>query len=148
MPSILIFCKTLLKGGAEKQALTLAKLLTEKKLRIVVTGWSGNKIDPSNYDIIKNNSIIYYGLKGNPVAKFIHLQKIVKDEGISIILSYLTTPNLVAGICKLFNRRLAAIGGIRTEKLPFYKFFIEKFVHNYLNDATVFNNYSGKEKFE
>ena len=148
MPSILIFCKTLLKGGAEKQALTLAKLLSEKKLSIVVIGWSGNKIDASNHDLIKNSSLKYFGLKGNPVTKFIRLQRIIKDEGISIILSYLTTPNFVAGISKVFNRRLTTIGGIRTEKFPYYKFCIEKFVHNYLNDATIFNNFSGKEKFE
>ncbi len=148
MPSILIFCKTLLKGGAEKQALTLAKLLSEKKLKIVLISWCGNKIDASNQTIIKNNSIKYFGLRGNPVTKFIRLQRIIKDEGIHIILSYLTTPNLVAGMCKLFNRRLTTIGGIRTEKFPYYKFFIEKFVHNYLNDATIFNNFSGKEKFE
>jgi glycosyltransferase involved in cell wall biosynthesis len=82
------------------------------------------------------------------VTKFIRLQRIIKEEGIYIILSYLTTPNFIAGICKLFSRRLTTIGGIRTEILPYYKFFIERFVHNYLNDATIFNNFSGKEKFE
>jgi len=44
MPSILIFCKTLLKGGAEKQALTLSKLLTEKEISIILIIWCGTKI--------------------------------------------------------------------------------------------------------
>lgn len=148
MLSILIFCKTLLKGGAEKQALTLSKLLTEKKIDIILINWCGDKIDTANLDYIKNNSIKYIGLKGNPIMKLIHFLKIIKIERISIILSYLTLANFIAGITKLFHRKLLTIGGIRTEKLPFYKFFFEKLVHNYLNDATVFNNFSARDKFE
>ena len=148
MPSILIFCKTLLKGGAEKQALTLSKLLTEKEISIILIIWCGTKIDAANLDYIKNKSIKYIGLRGNPLKKLIHFLQIIKNERISIILSYLTKANSIAGISKLFHRKLTTIGGIRTEKLPYYKFFIEKLVHNYLNDATIFNNFSGKNKFE
>jgi glycosyltransferase involved in cell wall biosynthesis len=148
MPSIIIFCKTLLKGGAEKQALTLAKLLTEKKTEIILVNWCGDKIDTANLNYIKTKSIKYIGLKGNPIMKLIHFLKIIKNERISIILSYLTLANFIAGISKLFHINLLTIGGIRTEKLPFYKFFFERLVHNYLNDATVFNNFSAKDKFE
>lgn len=148
MRSIIIFCKTLAIGGAEKQALTLAKLLTEKKINIIIINWRGDIIDARNLDFIQDNSIRHIGLQGNPVIKLKQLLKIIKQERISIILSYLTLANFIAGICKLFNRKLLSIGGIRTEKLPFYKFFFEKLTHNYLNDATVFNNYSAKIKFE
>jgi glycosyltransferase involved in cell wall biosynthesis len=148
MPSILIFCKTLLKGGAEKQALTLSKLLVEKNTKVLLICWCGNKIDSANLDFINNNSIRYIGLTGNFAKKFSVFLKVIKNEKISIVLSYLTKSNILAGIAKLFNRDLVTIGGIRTEKLPYYKFCIEKLVHNYLNNVTVFNNYSGKEKFE
>src|ERR1035437_2558269 len=148
MPSILIFCKTLLKGGAEKQALTLSKLLVEKKTRVLLICWCGKKIDTANLDFINNNSIRYIGLTGNPAKKLGAFLKVIKDEKVSIVLSYLTKANVLAGIVKLFNRNLVTIGGIRTEKLPFYKFCIERMVHNHLNDVTVFNNYSGKGKFE
>lgn len=147
MPSIIIFCKTFLKGGAEKQALILSKLLKEKNSGIVLINWCGEKIDSANLNYIKNNSIKYVGLKGNPVVKFIHILKIIKSERVSIILAYLSLANFVSGILKLFNKNLITIGGIRTDKLPFYKFFFEKLVHNYLNDATVFNNFSAKSKF-
>jgi hypothetical protein len=36
MMGIIISCKTLLKGGAEKQALILSKLLTEKKIDVIL----------------------------------------------------------------------------------------------------------------
>jgi glycosyltransferase involved in cell wall biosynthesis len=148
MPSILIFCKTLLKGGAEKQALTLSKLLVEKKTRVLLICWCGNKIDSANFDFVNNNSIRYIGLTGNPVKKFNTFLKIIKTENPSIVLSYLTKANILAGTAKIFKRDLVTIGGIRTEKLPWYKFCIERMVHNHLNDVTVFNNYSGREKFE
>jgi glycosyltransferase involved in cell wall biosynthesis len=148
MPSIIIFCKTLLKGGAEKQALTLAKLLKGNQTRIILVSWCGDKIDAANRLYIEENSIDYTGLTGNPIRKLFYLRKLIRKEGITIILSYLTLANFITGIIKLFNKKLTAVGGIRTEQFPFYKFIFEKFVHNHLNDATVFNNYSAKIKFE
>lgn len=148
MPSVLIFCKTLLKGGAEKQALALSKLLVEKNINVVLISWCGNKIAASNDRFIRDNSLRFIGLKGNPFSKFTKLKKIIRDENITIILAYLTKANLIAGITSFYFKNLITVGGIRTEKFPFYKLFIEKYVHNHLNDMTVFNNFSGKNKFE
>jgi glycosyltransferase involved in cell wall biosynthesis len=147
MLSIVVFCKTFLKGGAEKQALIISGLLKEKDAHVILVIWSGDKIDPANLSYIKKNSIEYVGLKGNPLSKFIHLLKLVRSEKISIVLSYLTLANFVSGILKVFQKDLITIGGIRTDKFPYYKFIFEKLVHNYLNDATVFNNYSAQTKF-
>jgi glycosyltransferase involved in cell wall biosynthesis len=146
--SLLIFCKTLAIGGAEKQALTLAKLLLEKGESVILINWCGNIIDARNSDFLMDNSIRYIGLQGNPIKKFMDFIRVIKNEKISIVLSYLTLANFISGVSKFFNRSLISIGGIRTEKLPFYKFFFEKLTHNFLNDATVFNNYSAKGKFE
>jgi glycosyltransferase involved in cell wall biosynthesis len=147
MPSVIIFCKTLLKGGAEKQALTLAKLLKVEETDVIVISWCGDQIDNANLSFIEKNSLTYIGLRGNLLAKFLHFNKIIRKEKVSIVFSYLTLANFVAGLSKLFNRHLITIGGIRTEQFPAYKLIFEKFVHNHLNDATVFNNYAAKSKF-
>jgi glycosyltransferase involved in cell wall biosynthesis len=147
MPSVIIICKTLLKGGAEKQALTLAKLLKGEENGVIVISWCGDQIDNANLAFIEKNSLKYIGLKGNLLSKFLHFNRIIRREKISLIFSYLTLANFVAGLSKLFNRHLITIGGIRTEQFPFYKLIFEKFVHNHLNDATVFNNYAAKAKF-
>ncbi len=126
MMSIAIFCKTLLKGGTEKQALILSKLLSEQEKDVSLIIWSIEKIDPENLNYIKNNSIKYFALKGNNIKKFFQFINIVKDEKISFILSYLTLPNTVSGVSKLFLKNVIRIGGIRNEKLPYYKFFFEK----------------------
>ena len=121
MPSVIIFCKTFLKGGAEKQALTLAKLLNGKETDVIVISWCGDQIDNANLAFIKENSLTYLGLKGNFLSKFQHFNKIIRREKVSIVFSYLTLANFVAGLSKLFNRHLITIGGIRTEQFPAYK---------------------------
>lgn len=148
MNPVIIFCKTLAIGGAEKQALTLAKLLSDKGEDVLLVNWCGNIIDPRNSKFINDNSIHYIGLQGNGISKFRKFLKIIENRRSAIILSYLTLANVISGLTKLFCRDIISIGGIRTEKLPFYKFLFEKLAHNYLNDATVFNNYSAKDKFE
>lgn len=147
MQRIAIICKTLLKGGAEKQALILAKSLPEMGVYVCLINWYQGKADPENLKFIENNSINYFPLKGGPVNKLIAINKIIREENIQILVSYLTLANLVAGLSKVLNRKIRTIGGIRNEKLPFYKFIMERFIHNNVNDLTVFNNYSGREKF-
>ncbi len=145
---IAIFCKTLLKGGAEKQALTLSKLLTENKAEVILINWCEDMIDPVNSEYIRSNSIRYIGFKGNPLTKLSELFRIIREERISVLISYLTLANFITGICRIFHRDLLTIGGIRNEKLPFHKFVFEMIVHNFMNDITVFNNFSAKNKFE
>ncbi len=146
--SIFIFCKTYLKGGAEKQALILARLLTENRFNVTLVNWSGRKIDPDNRAFIGKNFINYLGLEGNPLNKFISLLKITRQCKKPVILAYLTLANLVAGMLRLLNRKLIVAGGIRTEKLPLPKLVFERLAHNHLNSITVFNNYSAKDRLQ
>ena len=144
--SIFIFCKTYLKGGAEKQALILARLFTENRFNVTLVNWSGRKIDPDNRAFIRKNFINYLGLEGNPLKKFISLLKVTRQCKKPVILAYLTLANFVAGMMRLLNRKLIVAGGIRTEKLPLLKLVFERFAHNHLNTITVFNNFSAQDK--
>jgi glycosyltransferase involved in cell wall biosynthesis len=148
MPSIVVFCKTLVRGGAEKQALLLAQLLSEREADVVVISWSRSKIDTQNKKFITENCLKYYGLYGPWLMRFVQFNRILKEENAAIVFSYLTLANIVAGISKVFNKDLVTFGGIRSEKLPVCKFLAERFVHNHLNNATILNNYSAKSKFE
>ena len=147
MLHVAIICKTFLKGGAEKQALILTKLLTEKGVNVCLINWYRNKIDPENLKFIEDNSFMYFALRGSYLKKLFRFQKIIREGKITFIISYLTLSNFVSGISKIFNKEVISIGGIRNEKLPFYKFLFEKLIHNHLNDASVFNNYAAKDKF-
>jgi glycosyltransferase involved in cell wall biosynthesis len=148
MIHVAIICKTFLKGGAEKQALILTKLLVDKGMDVILVNWYGEKVDQRNLKFINDNTFRYFPMSGNFLRKLKDFRKILRQEKVSIIISYLTLSNFVSGISKISNRRIISIGGIRNEKLPYYKFLFEKLIHNYLNDATVFNNFSAKSKFE
>ena len=67
MQRVAIICKTLLKGGAEKQALILAKSLPEMDVDVCLINWYQGEADPENLKFIKNNSIKYFPLKGGPI---------------------------------------------------------------------------------
>jgi glycosyltransferase involved in cell wall biosynthesis len=148
MMRVAIICKTFLKGGAEKQALILTKLLVDKGMDVFLVNWYGEKVDQRNLKFINDNTFRYFPMSGSFLRKLKNFRKILRQEKINIIISYLTLSNFVSGISKISNRRVKSIGGIRNEKLPYYKFLFEKLIHNYLNDATVFNNFSAKSKFE
>lgn len=148
MLSIVIFCKTLAKGGAEKQALVLAKLLAEKGFKVVVVSWNKNQVDTQNKKILTDNALKYYGLHGPQLLRFVQFNRILKREHAAIVFSYLTLANCIAGFSKAFNKGLVTLGGVRSEKLPVWKFLSERIVHNHLNNATIFNNFSAKKKFE
>ncbi len=144
---IAIFCKTFLKGGAEKQALILTNLLTQKGIHVSLINWNGNIIDSQYLKFIEENSFRYFPMKGVNLFKFFQFQRILKEEKVSVVLSFLTLPNFISGISRVFNKKVRVIGGIRNETLPFHKFCFEKWIHNYLHNASVFNNYAAKEKF-
>ncbi len=147
MPRVAVICKTLLKGGAEKQALILAKSLQERDIDVCFVNWFKSEADPENIGFIKENAISYYPMTGGFMTKLLKVVKILRKEKITVILSYLTQANFVAGICKILNKKIIAIGGIRNERLPYLKLLSEKIIHNHLNDFTIFNNYSAREKF-
>jgi len=144
---VAILCKTLHKGGAEKQALILTKLLSDKGMDVSLINWYGNKIDHKYLSFITDNSFRYFPLSGNYLKKFRTFGKTIRRNDVSIVVSYLTLPNFVSGLTRLLNKEILSIGGIRNEKLPYHKFIFEKLIHNRLNDATVFNNFSAKKKF-
>lgn len=147
MLQIAIICKTFLKGGAEKQALMLANLLTEKGLQVSLVNWYGNKVDKNSLKYIEEHSFQYFPLSGNFFRKLIEFRKILKTSNVKFVFSYLTLANFVSGICRFLDSNFISIGGIRNEKLPLQKFVFERLIHNYFNNATVFNNFSAKEKF-
>jgi glycosyltransferase involved in cell wall biosynthesis len=144
---VIIFCKTFLKGGAEKQALLLSRLFSERKYEVTLINWSGRKIDPENKAFVEKNSINYIGLEGSPLMKFRLLLNVTKQYESPLIFAYLTLANVVSAFLSLFNRDLRTVGGIRTEHLPFQKLLFERVVHNRLNTCTVFNSYVAREKF-
>ena len=138
--SIYIFTQTLLKGGAEKQAVLLANSLSrDYEVNLIV--FYGELIHPTHVHELKNVRI--FKLKGSFIKKILDLTTIIEHN--SILFNYLMLPNFLGGIISSFKKNVISYGGVRSSRLLGYKRVIEKISHNWLNSFTIFNNRSGLE---
>jgi len=144
MKKICIFTNTLLSGGAEKQAVLLAKTLSEK-YKVWVVVYYGDKIEQKYADVLaKTNATMVY-LSGSHLEKIFQFFMFCRSNSIDIIFSYLLTTNLISALIGKIAGVKYSIGGIRNVKLARNKFYIQRFIHNYLNNKTIFNNYRGRQ---
>lgn len=139
-----ILTNTLKSGGAEKQSLLLANALRPEFETLLIV-YYGSEYDEKFREYVLNNSINVLWLNGSHVSKLVKLYQLFRKNKNSVVFSYLATTNLINGIIGWLSGIKLKIGGIRNEKLSPKKFFIQKFLHNYLLDCTVFNNYKGRE---
>jgi glycosyltransferase involved in cell wall biosynthesis len=148
MKRVAIYIPTLKSGGAEKQAAILAAMLSEKHdVHLITLNMQGND-QAINLDRLKPTSVVRHYLSGNVFAKARQLKRIFLDNDIEILFNYLTYPDILGsyvgkkvGVPKIYN-------GIRNSQLPKLKFLCERFAHNHLASATIFNCYSGAEHFK
>ncbi len=145
--SILVLCKTLRKGGAEKQAMITAKLLSQHGYPVHIIIWHSNMIDQDNLNYLENQQISCEGLQGSIIYKLRRFRDHIKQNNITVILAYLTLANMVGAFAALCKHQLKTIGGVRSEKLPYVKFLVERVVHNRINSCTVFNSHAAKRGF-
>lgn len=142
MKKICVFTNTLISGGTEKQAVLLSKVLNTK-YNIWLVVYYGELVEEKFVNIISEEKIKLLCLKGSHLFKIIKLYKFIRKESIDIIFSYLLTTNFIGGIIGKFAGVCYTIGGIRSSFIPKNKRFIQKFLQNYVNDYTIYNNFSG-----
>jgi glycosyltransferase involved in cell wall biosynthesis len=140
--SIVIFTNTLLSGGAEKQALLLARHLhTEHDVLVVV--YYGEKVEQKFQDIIIANNIPVKYLAGSHLKKAFTFYKIMQEFKADIIFSYLLTTNLLGAVIGKMAGVPCRVGGIRNAVLDKKKLPVQRFINNYLSTHTIYNNYRG-----
>jgi len=143
MKNIGIVINTLLAGGAEKQAVLLSNILSNQ-YKIYLFVLYGEYIEDRLYDLIDKSRIRVIFFKGNILNTFIQLYKYFKNEHIEIVFSYLAQANILACIVGRLSKAEKLFSGIRSARVPVHKRLVLRFIHNYCNSATVFNNYSGR----
>jgi len=144
MKNICVFIETLLSGGAEKQAILLAKALKDDH-NIFLVVWKGHYTEAKLIKVAENNRIKVIILKGNIFVRFSKLVSFLRKEKINIIFSFLASNNFYGSIAGKLSKVDFIIGGIRNAEIPYFKFIIQRFLHNHVMNFTIFNNYSGKD---
>ena len=140
---IFIFSQTLQPGGAEKQAIILAKALCEAYDIFFIVFYK-DRIDNNLYLKLKSNNIKILILQGNFFIKFNNLIKLFKAQRNPILFNYLLLPSVFGGL----TAKIAGVksfGGIRNSKLDRKKVWLNKMAHNYINYKTIYNSYKGLE---
>lgn len=146
MLSIAVFVKNLRSGGAEKQAVLLAKAISGNYNTHFIV-YDGDKIHQKYLELlIQDNKIKVCILKEKGFSRWKALFFYLKKEKVSIIFSYLTGANLRAAIIGKFVR-VKVFTGIRNVELPRVKKIVDRFLLNYMVCKAIVNNYSGKKNF-
>ena len=143
--NVIILINTLKPGGAEKQSVLLANGLT-KYYNVTLLIYYGNKVDNNLLTILSSDVNVYrlYGSQFKKIRKYI---SIIKNNNFDCIFSALATSNVLSGITKMLYPDIQVFGSIRSCDRPYIKSKVELFLHKYIHDHTVFNNYTGYEYF-
>ena len=142
--NILLFIDSLASGGAQRQIVGLAKLLSDEKFKVSVLYY---------YDIpfyiqdLETHGIHHELLsKGHSKThRFFSLYKILKLKKPDLVISYLDTPNIFVSICKLLGLNFKLIVSERNFSINKSQKVRLKFNLYRLADKVVPNSYSQME---
>lgn len=144
--TIAVFVKNLTSGGAEKQAILLAKALVDDyDVHFIIL--NGDKLHQKYLDLLKEEERVKVVMfKGGHLKRFVSLIKYLKENRVDAIFSYLTAANAYACIASLFHR-MKVFTGLRNAELPPFKRLADMLMTNIFADMAVANCYSGKNNF-
>ncbi len=145
MDSIIIFVKNLAKGGAEKQAVLLARALCRDYETHVVV-FDGDVIHDCYRPMLASADIDLHQLRGGFRDRVRQTERIFSGLKPRAVFSYLTGANVLAAY---IGRRTGVnvVTGIRSASLPRLKLIADRYVTNKLATMTVSNSYSARESF-
>lgn len=144
--SIAVFVKNLTSGGAEKQAVLLAKALAgDYEMHYVI--FNGRKVHEKYLDLLHEDKRIHIvSFMGGHTSRFSQFVSYIKANNISLIFSYLTAANLYACMAGMITGA-KVVTGIRNAELPLGRRIADRILTNFFATKTVVNCFSGNTKF-
>jgi glycosyltransferase involved in cell wall biosynthesis len=146
MKRVAVFVKNLSSGGAEKQSVLLAKVLTtDCEVHYII--FNGSKTHDKYITLLNENpKVKVIAFKGGHWYRFSQFITYLKRNRIEFIFSYLTAANayacLAGKICGI-----KVITGLRNARLPFFKHLADCMMTNFFSRLSIANCYSGKKHF-
>lgn len=143
---IAIFVKNLTSGGAEKQAVLLARALSANyEVHFIV--FNAAKTHQKYLDMIHETPEIHLALfQGGHFSRFRQFCSYINRNHIELVFSYLTAANLYACLAGSLTGA-KVVTGLRNAELPRGKQMVDRFLTNHWAALTIANSYSGKEHF-
>ena len=145
--NIAILIPTLKQGGAEKQATLLATTLCKYHNVDLYLLYGDVDIAPQNRELLEGSNVYIHPLTGNVLNKICQLKKALKQRNTDVIFNYLTSCNVIGGVAARLAKVKHIYSGIRNTRLEWPKMLADKFTHNNIATASIYNCYSGAEYF-
>ena len=144
--TIAVFVKNLTSGGAEKQAVLLAKALSgDYCVHFIIL--NGDKLHQKYLDLLKEDKRVNVVMfRGGHLKRFLSFVKYLRQNHVDAIFSYLTAANAYACMASLFHK-MKVFTGLRNAELPFLKHLADLVMTNLCADMAVANCFSGKKNF-
>lgn len=145
MDTIFLLVKNLSSGGAEKQAVLLAKGLSDSyETHIVV--WEGGAVYGRYVSMLQGSGVIIDHLYGNALSRFRAVVAMLRRFRPKAMFTYLTAANAIGALAaRLTGIRM--FSSLRSNTLPRAKLVSDRFVNNHMAEATVANSRSAAEIF-
>lgn len=144
MNNVFVFTNTLQLGGAEKQSILLAHVLS-KYYETTLIVYYGKETDKSLLRLIEEYDFKYILLKSSHFRKIWTIIKKFKTKKPQIIFSYLATTNLINALIGTLTGVNYKVGGFRSTETSKWKLKIQKLLHNKLLSASVCNSFTGSQ---
>ena len=149
MKHIVIFVPSIKSGGAEKQAVLLARCLSvHYVVHFIVYHGEMAPYEPNTKILSECQHYTLHYLESGHWNKIKLLYRILKDNKVECVFNYLTFCDVVGAVIERFAGVNRIYNGIRNSRLPKGKFIAERLFHNFFVTSTIFNCYSGKDFFQ
>lgn len=145
---IFFYSHTLRPGGAEKQCALIAAELKRRygyDSTVLLNNADGAK--PEFLQYLKGARAELIKLPKSPVARILRLYQIFRANRDAVLFNYLTYPDFMGALVARLAGLKRIFGGIETDRMFGYKFWLEKFSHKFLSYKTTCNSYRAFEFF-
>lgn len=144
--SLIILTNSLKTGGAEKQSICLFNALSEMYDTLLIV-YHGKQKDQRMMDLLPDNyksNVIF--LNGTHWARLTYIFKLFKHSVNPVCISYLATTNTINAVLGKVAGVHVRIGGIRSSEHAWIKKILQRYLHNFWLNHSVFNNHVGLKK--
>jgi len=142
---ILVITNTLLKGGAEKQAVKMSNILALKN-DVYLLVVDGRKIENEYINSLSSKVSVLF-CQGNVLQRLFDILRTLSRHHFEASFSFLAQGNLFNGIFGKFFNIPIRYGGLRTSYVEGIKLTLQRINHNYFLTGSVANSFAGAKFF-